>query len=311
MKILVQMTYMNNIGGIETAMYELAKTFKDEDIYFVVNSLADGAQAQIKRLERYHPVIIDADRNGHHEADVALIFTPIMQSVPWDTIHAKKVYYFIHSDIKAYMAYPQWADFKWSPNPKVTKVLSVSETAQKGLKEMLGIDSEIVTNIFTQPERPTVFLYMGRATAEKGVDKVLDLVDRFEKAGKDYILLVSSLVDPYGLLWPRIKDNKRIIMIPEGPYNAVFYKCADYLIQMSTCESWCYSIREALANGVAVIGSRIPEIEKVIKDGENGYLLNQDLSDLDLDRLFGQKPNIKGYSEPLDPNWTRIMKGEL
>ncbi len=312
MKILVQMTYLNNIGGIETAMYELGKAFPDADITYLINSWADGGQAQIARLWGLgHDVAIDQDRNGHHEADVALIFTPIMQSVPWDTIDAPVVYQFIHSDIKSYMSYPAWRDFKWKPNEKVTKIISVSETAQKGLKEMLDLDSEVVPNIFTGPEKPVVFLYMGRATQEKGVDKVIEMAKRFDAAGKDYVMLISSLVDPYGTLWPLIKDNKRIVMIPEGPYNAVFYRCADYLIQMSTCESWGYSTREALANGVAVIGSRIPEIEKVVKDGENGYLLNLDLSDLDVDKIFDKIPKPEGFTEPLSPKWADIMEGKL
>ena len=311
MKILVQMTYLQAVGGIETAMYQLAKTFPDEDITFLVNSTADGADAQIKRLEKYHPVIVDRDRNGSHEADVALIYTPIMVEVPWQTIKAKKVYQFIHSDIKGLLAFPQWQNFKWKPNERVDKVISVSETARDGLKEVFGVDSEVVPNIFNAPEKRVVFAYMGRASAEKGVDKVIELAKRFEEAGKDYIILISSQVDPYGTLWPIIQANKRIILVPQGPYNDIFYRCADYLIQLSVSESWGYSTREALSHGVAVIGSRIPEIEKVIKDGENGYLLNLDLSDLDIDKIFDHIPKPAGYSEPLSPKWAEILEGKL
>lgn len=310
-KILIQMTYMQAIGGIETAMYQVAKYFKDEDITFLINSTQDGTQEPIKRLEKYHKVVLDRDRNQVHEADIALIFTPIMQDVPWDTIKAPKVYQFIHSDIKSYMAYPQFSDFKWQPNPKITKVLSVSETAQKGLKDALGIDSEVVPNILTESDDRRVFLFMSRASAEKGLDTALEMVKRFDQAGKDYVLLICSLVDPYGNMWPNIQNNKRIIYLPANIYNDVFYRCADYLISMSTCESWGYSIREAMANGVSVIGSRIPEIEKVVKDGVNGYLLNNDLSDLDIDKIFNKVPRPKGYSEEVPKIWQKVMKGEL
>ena len=310
-KVLVQMTYLQAVGGIETAMYQLAKTFPDEDITFLVNSTADGADAQIKRLEKYHKVIVDRDRNGSHEADVALIYTPIMVEVPWQTIKAKKVYQFIHSDIKGLRAFPQWQNFRWQPNERVDKVISVSETARDGLKEVFGVDSEVVPNIFNQPDKRVVFIYMGRASAEKGVDKVIEMAKRFDEAGKDYVILISSLVDPYGTLWPLIQNNKRIVLVPQGPYNDIFYRCADYLIQISTSESWGYSTREALANGVAVIGSRIPEIEKVVKDGENGYLVNLDLSDLDVDKIFDKIPKVNGYSEPLSDKWQDILGGKL
>lgn len=310
-KVLVQMTYLNNIGGIETALETLVRTFKDEDITVLVNARADGAQEQIKRLERYCKVIFDNDYQTVYEADVALLFTPIMQGVPLDNIKAKKIYQFVHSDIKGLMRHPQWQSFTWKPDARISKVIAVSETAQKGLKEALGVDSVIVPNIFAPRDLPTTFLFISRATMEKGLDKALELAKRFDEAGKDYVLLIASLVDPYGSYWPAIDGNKRIIYLNASIYNPIFYRCADYVIQMSTSESYCYTIREAMANGCAVIGSKIPEIEKVVKDGVNGYLLNDDLSNLDIDKIFNEVPKPNGYKEKLSPEWQKVLKGEL
>ena len=310
-KILVQMTYLNNIGGIETALETLVRTFKDEDITVLVNARADGAQEQIKRLERYCKVIFDNDYQTVYEADVALLFTPIMQSVPLDNIKAKKIYQFVHSDIKGLMRHPQWQSFTWKPDARISKVIAVSETAQKGLKEALDVDSVVVPNIFAPRELPTTFLFISRATMEKGLDKALELANRFDAAGKDYVLLIASLVDPYGSYWPPIRNNPRIIYLGASIHNPVFYRSADYVIQMSTSESYCYTIREAMAHGCAVIGSKIPEIEKVVKDGVNGYLLNDDLSNLDIDKIFNEVPKPNGYKEKLSPEWQKVLKGEL
>ena len=310
-KILIQMTYLNNIGGIETALETLVRTFKDEDITVLVNARADGAQEQIKRLERYCKVIFDNDYQTVYEADVALLFTPIMQSVPLDNIRAKKIYQFVHSDIKGLMRHPQWQSFTWKPDARISKVIAVSETAQKGLKEALDVDSVVVPNIFEPRELPTTFLFISRATMEKGLDKALELANRFDAAGKDYVLLIASLVDPYGSYWPPINNNPRIIYLGASIHNPVFYRCADYVIQMSTSESYCYTIREAMAQGCAVIGSKIPEIEKVVKDGVNGYLLNDDLSNLDIDKIFDKIPRPDGYTEKISPEWQKVLKGEL
>lgn len=310
-KILVQMTYLNGIGGIETALETLVRTYKDKDFTVLINAMADGGKTQIKRLEQYAKVIVDHDRQTEYEADVALIFTPIMQDVPWHTIKARKVYQFIHSDIKGLLRFPQWADFKWQPNEKISKCVSVSETARDGLKEAFGVDSGVVPNIFNPKDDRRVFLFMGRSTAEKGLDKTLELARRFDEAGKDYVLLIASLVDPYGNLWPLIDKNPRIIYLPANIYNDVFYKCADYLCMLSTSESWCYAIREALHNKCAVIGSKIPEIEKVVKDGINGYLLEDDLSNLDIDKIFNNVPKVKGYTEKINPKWDKVLEGEL
>ena len=310
-KILVQMTYLNNIGGIETALETLVRTFKDEDITVLVNARADGAQEQIKRLERYCKVIFDNEYQTVYEADVALLFTPIMQSVPLDNIKARKIYQFVHSDIKGLMRHPQWQSFAWKPDARISKVIAVSETAKKGLKEALGVDSVVVPNIFEPRKLPTTFLFISRATMEKGLDKALELANRFDAAGKDYVLLIASLVDPYGSYWPPINNNPRIIYLGASIHNPVFYRCADYVIQMSTSESYCYTIREAMAQGCAVIGSKIPEIEKVVKDGVNGYLLNDDLSNLDIDKIFNEVPKPNGYKEKLSPKWREVLEGSL
>jgi glycosyltransferase involved in cell wall biosynthesis len=302
---------MNDIGGIETACYQIAKTFKDEDITFVINATADGAEEAIKRLRKYHKVVLDRDRDMVHEADVTLIFTPIMLEVPFDTIKAKKIYHFVHSDIGGLMKYQEWQQFTWKPDPRVDKVVAVSDTVKRALKDKLGVDSEVVPNVFSAKDDRRVFLFMSRATKEKGLDKVLALADKFEKAGKDYVIIICSRVDPYGDLWPVIQNNKRIIYVPSSIYNDVLYRCADYLLQLSSIESYCYSIREALANGVAVLGSKIPEIEKVIKDGENGYLLDDDLSNLDIEKIFNKVPKIKGYSEPVPAIWDKVLGGKL
>ena len=141
--------------------------------------------------------------------------------------------------------------------------------------------------------------------------KAIEMAHRFDAAGKDYVLLVCSLVDIYGRLWQSIANNPRVIYIPSNIHNSIFYRCADYLISMSTSESWGYSIREALHNGCAILGSKIPEIEKVVKDGENGYLLEHNLSNLDIDKIFNKIPKVKGYEEEVNPIWQKVLDGQL
>ena len=310
-KILIQMTYLNNIGGIETACDHLARTFKDEDITFVVNALSDGAMDLVERLREYHEVILDLDQDMTHEADVILFFTPIMIETDISKYKARKMYQVVHSDIGGLMQYQRWQDFKWAPDPRIDKVLAVSDTVQKGIKEKLGIDSVVVPNIFNPRPDRRVFLFMSRATSEKGLDKVLKMADKFDEAKKDYTLIISSRVDPYGPLWPTIQNNPRMMYVDSSMYNDVLYRCADYLVQLSGIESYCYTIREALAHKVAVIGSKIPEIQKVIKDGVNGYLLDDDLGNLDIEKIFNEVPRPKGYSEKVPDIWRKVLEGEL
>lgn len=310
-RIIIQMTYLNNIGGIETACDHVARTFKDKNLCFVINALSDGAMELVGRLNEYHDVILDLDQDMTHEADVVLFFTPIMIETSIEHYKARKLYQVVHSDIGGLMEYQRWQDFKWSPDPRIDKVLAVSDTVQKGLKDKLGVDSVVVPNIFNPRPDRKVFLFMSRATSEKGLDKVLKMAAKFDETGKDYVLIISSRVDPYGPLWPTIEANERIMYVPSSIYNDVLYRAADYLVQLSSIESYCYTIREALAHNVAVIGSKIPEIQKVIKDGENGYLLDDDLSNLDIEKVFNEIPKPKGYSENLPYIWRKVLGGQL
>ena len=309
-RIIVQMTYLNDIGGIETAMANMSAAFPDANFCFVINSHASNAELQVLRLAQRHDVWIDK-HNGQYNGDIALIFTPIMQSVPFERINCPIVYQFIHSDIGKLMEMEQWHDFNWKPNAKVSKVISVSETARDSLKQALGVDSEVLPNILAEPSKRPVFLCLSRATPEKGIDRLIKMVQAFDRAGKDYVLYLCSTLDPYGTYYHDLKNSAHVVLVEPNPYNDSLMRCADYLVQLSSCESYCYSVHQATAQGVAVIGTNIPEIAKVVTDGKNGYLLNLDMSNLDVEKIFNKIPRPKAKPEPISPNWQKAIKGEL
>jgi glycosyltransferase involved in cell wall biosynthesis len=249
-----------------------------------------------------------------------------MQSVSWDNIQAKKIYQVIHSDLSGLKELPQWADFTWTPPQKLDGIISVSETAQKGLKKALGLDSIVIENVFGSPSNNRrVFCFMSRSTEEKGFDKALELMDKFEQAGKDYLFIIASQIDPYGPYWERISRNPRFVYANANIYTDSLIRGCDYLVSLSSCESWGYSIREALSNGVAVIGSKgVPEIERVVKDGMNGYLIDRNLTDVDsekIDKIFDEVPKESDIQKIIrekreeklpkaDKEWERLFKGE-
>ena len=82
------------------------------------------------------------------------------------------------------------------------------------------------------------------------------------------------------------------------------------LIQLSKNESYCYSVREALQAGVPCLVSDIPELRKLIKDGENGYVYHEDM---DIEKIFNKslKDKMKKYDEEVSPLWEKVLKGEL
>lgn len=305
--ILIHQKYCFKIGGIETANYNIATTFKDRNIVFVFN---DADEDQLLRLAKLHDVIID---NGtrEYECDVA-IFTNY-DSAPeiLDRIKARKVYQQIHADFYALKQMDEWRNFAWKPNPRIDKILTVSETAQKGLQRAFGLDSVVVPNLL--PKLPKtqskVLLALTRATPEKGVDRMVQLLKKLDAKNKDYILFLCSTIEQAkdsDQLY--LRENPRVITITPHPLSIELLRAADVLIQLSYNESYCYSVRQALQRGVPCLVSDCPELKKLIKDGENGWLWSEYF---DVDRLFEPLPNMKPYKETISPLWKEALDGTL
>lgn len=308
-RVLVHHTVIFRVGGIETAARQLSKAFPNCDITFCVKN-ADPAQ--VMELVKRHSVIID---NGVdiYDTDVLILMNYDSAQNIIKRVTAKKVYQFCHADWQGLMDSGAFKNFKLQIHPRVDKVLAVSETAQRGLKTAFGIDSVIVPNILCKPERERlVFLFMSRATIEKGVDRLLDLVDRFNAAGKDFVVFFCSpLEQAQKAIQDRVKATANIFVLPASPYSQELLRTADYLVQLSNNESYCYSVREALQLGVPIIVSDIPELKKLVVEGKNGFVLDDDFSNLDIDKIFNNVPKPKAYSEEISPLWPQILKGEL
>lgn len=307
LRILIHQKYCYKIGGIETANSQIARAFPERNITFVFNS---GDNDQIMELSKYHDVVID---NGRSEYDTDIFIMTNYDSAPeiLDRVHARKVYQQIHADFQALTQMNEWRDFVWHPNPRIDKVLAVSETAQKGLKTRFDIDSVVVPNILlpAPKTRPMVFICLSRATPEKGVDRLVKLLRRFDEADKDYVLFMCSTVEQAqdsDQLY--LQENPRVVTIQPTIYTRELLRAADMLIQLSYNESYCYSVREALQAGVPCLVSDCPELRKLIIDGQNGFIYDDGMS---IDKIFKTKFKLKPYKEEISPMWQKVMNGDL
>ena len=308
-RILIHQKFCYRIGGIETAHQQLAKVFADQNITFIFNTIDP---LQFLQLAETCDAMID-DGYSRYETDIFIMANYDSADVIINRVQAKKIYQFVHADWKNMKSMPVWSNFTWKPHQRVNRVLAVSETAQKGLKDIFGIDSVVVPNVLAPLENNRlVFLVLSRATAEKGIDRILELVNRMNVANKDFVVFLCSPIDQLPQpIRDQIISQKRIVVIPSTPYTRELLRSADYLIQLSLNESYCYSVREALQMQVPVIVSRIPEFEKLVKDGKNGYFLDDDFGNLDIDKIFNKVPKPEPYEEKIPKIWSKVFKGEL
>ena len=307
-RILIHQKYCFKIGGIETANRAIAEAFKDRNIVFVFGD-ADFDQAMA--LAKYHDVIID-DGHSTYDCDVAIFTNYDSAPAIMKRINARKIYQQIHADFENLRKIPVWSNFVWHPDPRIDKVLSVSETAQKGLQAAFQQESIVVPNILPKHDtEPFKFVLLSRATPEKGIDDVVKMFRRFDEAKKDYVLFLCSTIeqaDDDSQIY--LRENPRVLTVQPSPYARVLVENCDMGIQLSRNESYCYSVREMLQAGTPCLVSDIPELRKLIKNGKNGYVYKEGM---DIEKIFDRtlKANMKAYDEKIDPLWEDVLNGDL
>ena len=184
-KIVFAQRYLYHIGGIETFLLNFCKHYKDRHITVVVS------RAEIEpiiALAPYCNIIIDKP-GARYEADVC-----ILGNFDCDEyikkVNAKKYYQMIHADWRGIMQQPAWKSFSWTKHPRTDNIICVSQTAADGLKETMGYDSEVIYNILDDDagkDDTMVFITLSRATAEKGIKRIVQMAKEFKKAGKNFI----------------------------------------------------------------------------------------------------------------------------
>lgn len=310
-KVMVYQNLLYCIGGIETADYNLARAFQNRRITFVFRT-ADLEQAL--RIGRFCDVYLD-DPDDQYETDVLILAN--YDSYPWvkGRVKAGKIYQQVHADWVSMKKHTkQWANFMWRPDNDIDTVVAVTETASKALKTAFRtpIPSKTVRNIILRPERPhRTFLSLTRLSAEKGAGRIVEMVRRFHEADREFTWFIAATASNDGIVEKEIGHDPSVVFIKPGINAQGLVRSVDYLVQLSDTESYCYSAHEALLLGTPVIGTRIPEFKRIIKPGQNGWLVKLDLSDLDIDAIFDKVPEPEPEKEDIDPAWDQLLKGAL
>lgn len=83
---------------------------------------------------------------------------------------------------------------------------------------------------------------------------------------------------------------------------------ADYGVQLSDTEGYSYFINECLQYGTPVICTDFPSAYESVEDGVNGYILDMNLSNLDIDKIINKIPRNFEYKEKTTvEDWQKIL----
>lgn len=141
----------------------------------------------------------------------------------------------------------------------------IDPAAKKVLKQGFGLSAQTV-------------LYAGRLAREKNVDVIIRAI----AAAKEKLPEISLAITGHGSAEPELRALSSALGLEKNVFFFGYvkeetlhqlYQAADIFAIMSTAESQCMSMMQAMAAGLPVIGARARGIPEYV-DAQTGYLLD-------------------------------------
>ena len=297
-KIVLLQHYYNEIGGIETFLYNFCKQFGDEyDITLVCRSISIDNALELSKF-----VNIVCEIEEPIECDICIITSVLVDKPVFDKIKYKEIYQMVHSDWTQMRKFWNWQFVEYDKN---TKYISVSECARKSFIKEYNRDSVVIPNLISVEKYTLRLVSCTRLTEEKGFKRMCQLCDLLEKYNISYVWDVYGTNPlnelPYGnmVLHNPIKHANRIM----SNY--------DYVVQLSDTESMCITMYESLMQHTPVLVTPFPNALEEIKDGKNGYLLpfDMNISKEAIMKIVNNIPKNVSYEQKgVIDEWKKILK---
>lgn len=255
------------IGGIETWIYNFCAIM--HDYYDIVVLYDEMDDAQIDRLTPYAKVI---KRTSKEISCRTLIVNRITDKAPACVRFEQKI-----QMVHACKMLPTWT--VPDDNDYTVGVSSVALNS-------FGIQGRVIHNMIAPAKTKKALMLVSAtrlSTFEKGSKRMAALAEQMRDAGLDFIWLCFSDKSPESdlITWM----SPRLDISP-------FIARADYLVQLSDIEGFCYSIVEALSLKVPVITTPVDVLGEIgFIDGVDGYIVPFD-GDMRVER-FTRIPKIR------------------
>lgn len=279
-QVILWTRYTLPIGGIETFIYNFCMQMKDKKDILVLYE--DMDMKQILRLIP-HVRVEKIDPNKRYSCET-LIINRVLDTIPVN-INYEKTIQMVHTCQEAY-------DGKVPTDRDCT--IFVSEAARRSFEG--HFPGECIIHNLTYPTPVNKALTLVSATRigtpEKGQKRMYKLAEMLNRLSIPFTWIIFS-----DKTMP-MPDNV-IFLKPKMDIKS-YIKAADYLVQLSDTEAFCYSIAEALEVGTAVITTPLPVLSEVgVKENENGYILPFDTSEWtdDMINQFVQIPQFTFENE--------------
>ena len=287
MKVIIYHSNYHKLGGVETFVRMFCKRLsKHVDITFMFHKGDENDMTEIKQF-----VKVEKFTGQFVSCDVLVLGSAWGQSIT-EHVNTEIVIQVIHANLESYAIS---GAFKLIPDKRANYYVSVSKDVQGALKRLHNIDSTVIYNLIDNvPQFPKnknkvlKLITVSRLSPEKGIQRCVDF---------------AKLI-PYDYEWeiygsgevkPDVRGtNIKYMGYKQNPYKEIAE--ADYLVQLSETEGYCYSINEALQQKTAVLLTPFPSGFEQVEDGVNGYRIPFNLKGIDFDNIK-KVPKLKKFKE--------------
>ena len=282
---LLYFAYINSVGGVETFFNNVAEKYGDRDIMVVYRNAND------KQLERLREKVRTVKFTGQKFFCRRAFF-----NYNADIIHnvdAEEYIQIIHADYEAQHMVPMCPD-------QINRYVAVSQRAADGFYAMTGIRPEVFYPpvVTREPRRILHLVSATRLTTEKGGWRIHRLARMLQDAGYPFEWQVFT--DSGGADSDGLTIRKPTLDIAD------YIADADWLVQLSDTEAFCFSVAEALTLGTPVIVTDLPVYKELKLTKNNSIRLDLDMQDVPLEKIYEGLPRVKGYKPPAD-RWGDIL----
>lgn len=278
---------LNAIGGIETFFYNLAQKYgKDFDITVMYS---EGDKEQVKRLAEY--VRVKKWNGGRVRCKRCFV---TFNARFLDYVDADEYIQVLHGDYRAIGAIPE-------RHEKIQRWVSCSEVVRDAYADITGKDSVVAYNpiVVKKPRKLLRLISATRLTPDKGWNRMLQLAKALDDAKVPYQWDIYS--DTH-----KEVDNPNITIHRPRLDIIDYIAAADYFVQLSDAEGYCYSVVEALCAGTPVIVTDFPVAHEIgVINGKNGWILPMSMENLPISDICKGLKKFK-YT-PLEDNWGELL----
>lgn len=223
------------IGGIETFIYNFCHEMRTlYDIVVLYRAIDEDQRERLSQMVECMSV-----NDAKIECDT-LIVNRITDELP-KNVHAKRVIQMVHTCQMGMYSLPKGR----------SEYVFVSKRA----KETFGADGIVIPNMVVIPrhKRALILISATRLSYEKGLARYQKFAQYLKSSGIPFVWLffTTESIKIDGVI--RMKPTLDII-----PY----IERADYLVQLSDEESFCYTIAEAAKVGTECITTPLPVLEE-------------------------------------------------